>query len=632
MAKYKNITKEETLKAQIFADYFGEARFFYRPNIDNIDFVVMDKAGRHLLWSEVKKTATGIDGMFVQLILTIGRARTFDKIMPPKFLAVFDNEKIAFIPYAVVNDIFYQNDFNWNVRPSDHGTKEFAQIKKLVEETVQKEKLLYYFDSESDLLKEYIKNNIAKQIELFPDLTIRARVDKTNFTHVYKQWAFYVKPSIQIDWDAAKRHEILDADFYLADLISEDDITIKDKLFVLLKKDKYELDRQIDDMGLFSSKTVEFKDGGRAHKEFWDRYLRPPKEEFWDYIVERRDLLISQDVRERKGAFFTPPQWVAKAHEYLAKIFGVNWQDEYVVWDNSAGSGNLLAGLVNKDNIWASTLDKQDVQVMHDRIENGANLWDDNVFQFDFLNDEIKPAREGGKMPDKLYDIIKDNEKRQKLIILMNPPYGESANSATRTGRKSNKAGVQESKTKEKYKDSLGIALREKYVQFFVRILYDMPDCKMAAFVHPKYICSSTMKSFRNVWKAEYLGGFATPSSTHDNCVAGFPICFYVWDLAKKQDFPASVHCDVFNEKEQFEGVKTFYASEGETINDWLISTRNRENEKTLGFLCCPGVDSQNDNQVFLINDKKQRPHPRGTWITDKNLIEFCIYFAVRHC
>jgi hypothetical protein len=160
---------------------------------------------------------------------------------------------------------------------------------------------------------------------------------------VYKQWTQFVKPFIQIDWAIAKKHNILDADFYLADLIAEDDVTIKDKLFVLLKKDRYELDRHISELGLFSSQTVDFKDGGAAHKDFWKKYMRPPREEFWGYIIECRDLLIPEDVRERKGAFFTPPQWVAKAHEYLEKYFGENWQEEYVVWDNSAGTGNLLS-------------------------------------------------------------------------------------------------------------------------------------------------------------------------------------------------------------------------------------------------------------------------------------------------
>jgi predicted RNA methylase len=443
----------------------------------------------------------------------------------------------------------------------------------------------------------------------------------------------FVKSSIQIDWDEAKPYNILDADFYLADLISEDDVTLKDKLFVLLKKDIYELDRKLGNLGLFNSATVDFKDGGAAHTEFWKKYERPPRKEFWGYIIERRDLLIPEDVRERKGAFFTPPQWVAKAHEYLEKCFGEDWQDEYIVWDNSAGTGNLLAGLVNKDNIWASTLDKQDVQVMRDRIENGANLWDEQVFQFDFLNDDIKAVRDGGKIPDALFAILKDEEKRKKLIFLINPPYGEAGNARTRTRKGSDrevthKAGVQESKTKERFKDDLGKSLAEKYVQFFVRILYDFPDCKMGAFVKPKYICGGSMQSFRKVWKAKYLGGFATPARTHDNCTGEYPICFFVWDLAQKKNFPKSVRCDVFNEKERREGLKKFYAPRNKTINDW-IREYNFGKDDAIGLGRTPAPDGQR-NSYCWIGQESIKDH--YLYLNGENFVPFAVYFAVRHC
>ena len=44
------------------------------------------------------------------------------------------------------------------------------------------------------------------------------------------------------------------------------------------------------------------------------------------------------------------------------------------------------------------------------------------------------------------------------------------------------------------------------------------------------------------------------------------------------------------------------------------------------------GNDFQNANFNFIINDKTQLPHPRGSWITDKNIKEIVVYYAVRHC
>lgn len=141
----------------------------------------------------------------------------------------------------------------------------------------------------------------------------------------------------------------------MADILSEHNVTLREKLYVLLRKNYYELDRKIDDTGFFNSKKAEFTDNQKAHNQFWNRYDRPPKREYWDYIVDRRDLLVPQDVREVKGSFYTPSKWVVLSQQYLAEEFGENWQDEYYIWDCAAGTGNLLAGLTNKYRIWAST-------------------------------------------------------------------------------------------------------------------------------------------------------------------------------------------------------------------------------------------------------------------------------------
>jgi hypothetical protein len=63
---------------------------------------------------------------------------------------------------------------------------------------------------------------------------------------------------------------------------------------------------------------------------------------------------------------------------------------------------------------------------MKDMIKNKTiNLLENHVFQFDFLNDEFS------KLPQNLQDIIKDEEKRKKLIIYINPPYAEATNAKT---------------------------------------------------------------------------------------------------------------------------------------------------------------------------------------------------------
>lgn len=152
-----------------------------------------------------QKNTADIIEMFVQLILTIGKARTYDKYTPPPFLCVFDYNKIVFLPYSTINEILYQNDFNWNVTPSDHKTKEFEQIKDLVEKTIEDKNLVFSFDEDKQILTEFINNNFTTNLDLFPDLVSLVQIDKSNFIPTYNRWLEIVKPSIAIDWDIAKK-------------------------------------------------------------------------------------------------------------------------------------------------------------------------------------------------------------------------------------------------------------------------------------------------------------------------------------------------------------------------------------------------------------------------------------------
>ncbi|MDD3125491.1 MAG: hypothetical protein PHV24_06680, partial [Candidatus Kapabacteria bacterium] len=412
MSKY-NSNSEEELKSTIRDEFFPKTKFEYKI-FGKIDFAIVQKENNRMcLWAEAKKYKADYVESLIQLILTIGKSRAFDHEMPPAYLGAFDNEKIAFLPYHLIQPIFYLNDFNWNVTPSNHETKEFKQLANAAKEAFEKTATVFFYEKDKIQLKEFIATQFISR-EMSENAKLQ--IDKNNFISVYAKWRDEVKESITIDWTKVRKAGIIDADFYLADLLSENNLSLKEKLFVLLKSDHYEFDIDTDVFGMISLKQAVFNDKQKAHAAFWKKYQRPPKEEYWDYIIERRDLLVPQDVRERKGSFFTPKIWVELSQKYLADALGENWQDEYTVWDCCAGTGNLLAGLTNKYNIWASTLDRQDVDVMKDRIRNGANLLDSHVFQFDFLNDDFS------KLPQPLQDIINDEEKRKKLVIYINPP------------------------------------------------------------------------------------------------------------------------------------------------------------------------------------------------------------------
>ena len=109
---YRNLAEEE-LKLRIAEQFFPTYDCAHR--IGKIDFTVAvpgPKGGRpvratsgqeedhtttefqSLLWAEAKRgIVSDIYKPLVQLVLTIGRARTFDTYLPPPFLGVFDAGK-----------------------------------------------------------------------------------------------------------------------------------------------------------------------------------------------------------------------------------------------------------------------------------------------------------------------------------------------------------------------------------------------------------------------------------------------------------------------------------------------------------------------------------------------------------
>jgi len=633
--KYAKVQEEE-LKNKVAHDFFGE--FDCTEIIEKVDFAVKGPGKRlldsYLLWAEAKAAQTDVCEMLTQLVLTIGKARIFDKITPPPFLGCFDREKIAFIPYHAIQEIFYLNDFNWKVTPSNHKTREFKQVLTRVRKILHSphpnplpegegtiETYIFDFQKDEKELKQFIRDNfiIGKS-----DVT-KILVDKNNFINIYNRWLEAVKPTIAVNWELVKKAGFIDGDFYLADLLSRENKTLKEKLFVLLRSNHYELDRKVDTTGFFSSKQAHFTDGQKAHHQFWTIYERPPLEEYWDYIIERHDLLVPQDIRERKGSFFTPRIWVELSQKYIADVLGENWQDEYYVWDCAAGTGNLLAGLTNKYHIWASTIDKADVDIMHDRIENGANLLKDHVFQFDFLNDDFST------LPKGLRDIINDPKRRKKLIVYINPPYAEVATTRTRTYTGENKNAIEQSTTHAKYSGLVGIAMKELFAQFLIRTYAEIPGCKLAQFSKLKALSGPNFAAYRQFFQAKLQKCFIIPSDTFDNVNGQFPIGFFIWDTSRKEVFKVTA-VDVFDKSANFIGSKTVLSYDGgKYINDWIIETRAKSAGcENIAFLCCQGNDFLNQNVIRIMRTKEVFGNPRGSYVTQNNLIEVAIYYAVR--
>lgn len=612
-----------------------------------IDFCISYKSDTlfssiNFLWAEAKRGKADLIEAFIQLIITIGREKTFANEQPPIFLGAFNAQKIAFIPYSEVMHIFSLNDFNWNITPSKHNTKEFKQLYNIAQKILETKNLEFDFEKDSTYLKSFINDNFTLN---YKNLS-KIQITKENFIHIYYKWLESVAPSINIDWDK-ESPDILSADFFLADVLSQDNSTraIKQSLRILLGYDCYEVSLHRHS-NLFQ--RFYFSDNQKAHKKFWDIYERPPKEAYWDYLIQRRDSLVPSNVRECKGAFFTPKIWVIKAQEYLSKALGSKYEDCYI-WDSAAGTGNLLLGLSkDKSKIYASTLDKADVDIMQD-LYGDKSLLSGHIFQFDFLNDTFfdTPCAKHknkadskckeckiSKLPKSLQDIIQNEQKRKKLIIFINPPYAEASSASTPAGRGKNKEGVAtQTQIYKVYSHMIGTASRELYAQFFIRIYEEISNCVLASFSTLKYLNAQYYDKFRKVFKANFLKGFCVQSNTFDNVRGQFPIGFLVWDTSDKKEFK-TIQLDIFENNGKCVGSKRFYAiAKNDYIINWLQNFHDKQG-KQLGFLRMQGTDMQNNKGVFISSALSNNDFKKHlfTIITKNNLIPFSIYFAVRHC
>lgn len=360
-------------------------------------------------------------------------------------------------------------------------------------------------------------------------------------------------------------------------------------------------------------------------------YERPPKVEFQAFILERRDLLVPSDVRERKGAFFTPRIWVEKSQEYLAKALGQDYQEDYIIWDCAGGTGNLLNGLTNKANCFLSTLDNNDVAIVKElAATNKLNLLENHVFQFDFLNDDFNKA------PKSLQEILNDKEKRKKLIIYINPPYAEAGNKAKMSGTGKHKdLMARGNRICEKYKDELNKANNELFAQFFMRIYMELNGCIMASFSTLKYLNSSNFKKFREVFKAKFLEGFMVPADSFDNVKGQFPIGFLVWDTATPPLKPTNaLNLEVFDSLGEFLGYKNIrLCNKVLFLADYLQKFQPKKRDTIFGYLD-PGRNSfQHQNLVHIsVIDKSQQSHVKYFPIIATTILLVSVFFSIRHC
>ena len=356
------------------------------------------------------------------------------------------------------------------------------------------------------------------------------------------------------------------------------------------------------------------------------------------------------DDQKFKGAFYTPLHIVDKAYDQLAATLGADWQQKYIVWDMCAGVGNLEAKHSNLRNVFMSTLDAEDVTIMRSNPAfAGAE-----IFQYDYLNDDVDDFGQidyafSDKLPMALRQAIADAKAGKKgaksILVLINPPYGEAANTQGKAG----KTGIATTRVSHGMND-LGYAARELFVQFLHRIMLELPNANLAMFSTLKYINAPNFALFRERWKAQYLDGFVLHSKAFDALSGNFPIGFLIWDLSII-DPTSSVTTIALDREGNIVGEKTFFdVPNKRMLSAWIprlkasgqvIPLKNAVtpqdghakvstwHEGAIGHMLANSNDLQNAGILTAIFSSVYSAG-NGYYITPENLWQAAIVFSVR--
>jgi hypothetical protein len=572
--------------------------------------------------------------MFTQLLHYVQQALNKGEEVPP-FLCVIDTNKAAIMKTA--NALPLLNNKKQPIKWGKSASGYTQEALDVVSAYIGTYLVSFKIQTHAEEFISTIKNAIISG-----DI-IRTQITPDNLKQVFDKWVKMIGDEIK--GVAQDDYALL----FFADIMNDGNVSTHENLPAeLLHKNNapvFSLNGSIYELGS--------KEG---YRQFWAIYHRPPKQEYRNYLLERRDSLIPIDERSFKGAYYTPLHVVDKAYDKLTETLGNNWQREYIVWDMCCGVGNLEVKHSNPRNIYMSTLDVADVNVMRATKTCVAAT----RFQYDYLNDDINDAGEidyslTNKVPKPLQQAIKDGKK---ILVLINPPYAEATN-ADNTGigeeNPENKTGVAKTKFAATAMTGYGKASNELYTQFVVRIAKEIPNATLAMFSTLKYVISPTLDVFRQVWKAKYLGGFVVHSKAFDGLKGHFPIGFLVWKTNDaKAESISEIEVDVLDKNAKPIGEKTFYNIPAENLlTNWIDRPKTNKQEviplknavvpatatkdlrgtkwsnNAIGYMLSGGNDLQHSGIQTVIFSSGYGS-ARGYFINEENLWKIAIVFAVR--
>ena len=241
----------------------------------------------------------------------------------------------------------------------------------------------------------------------------------------------------------------------------------------------------------------------------------------------------------------------------ISDTFGENWKEEFIVWDNCAGTCNLTKDYKFSE-LYISTL--FDAEVTEGLKYNPEAVH----FQFDFLNDDIPNPQAlfdtETKLPEGLLDALRKNKK---ILFLLNPPYHRGGGgNRFRTGNTSNIAFTKVNAMMKE--EEIGPSSANLYTQFLYRIYrikrdFNLSNLFICVICPPKFLTAETFKGFRTVFLNEFHfeRGFFLKADMFENVQGSRSFSCTLWSSGvteNKDDF--IIDCCVFDKSGEVHTVR----------------------------------------------------------------------------
>lgn len=569
--------------------------------------------------------------MFTQLMHYVQQALNKGEEVPP-FLCVIDTMKAAIMRSADVIPFLEKKTIKWGRSASSYTQEALDAISAHIGTYFVSFKIETHEEEFISTIKNAIKTGDIIRTQITPD----------NLKQVFDKWVAMV--GREIKGVAEEDYALL----FFADIMHDGTAATHDNLTAALMHK--------NGQPVFSLKGNIYELGNKeGYRQFWAIYHKPPKSEYRDYLLERRDSLIPLDERSFKGAYYTPLAVVDKAYDKITETLGNNWQKEFIVWDMCCGVGNLEVKHSNPRNIYMSTLDTADVDVMKATKTCVAA----QRFQYDYLNDDITDDGDidytlTNKVPDGLRKGIAEGKK---ILVLINPPYAEATNrgNTSQVGDSEYKSGVAKTKFAKTAMEDYGKGSNELYIQFVARISKEIPTATIAMFSTMKYVNAPTLATFRHAWNAIYLGGFVVHNKAFDGLTGKFPIGFLIWKTDPKlKSTITEIIVEVLDRNANPIGEKTFFnLPNNQFLTEWIVRPKTNKSDVVplknavstatatkdlrgtkwsdgaIGYMLSGGNDLQHAEQHTVIFSSGYSS-ARGYFVNPENLWQISIVFAVR--